>query len=543
MMQKKSERSLHLQGKTEAMAAYTFKIAAEAWEFEQIKALNYETFVEEIAQHVPNPRRSLTDAFHDENTYLICVHGRQVLAMLAVRGKRPFSLDRKLDNLDAYLPEGGALCEVRLLAVRKNVRHSRIVRGLLAETVRHCVKQGYDTALISGILEQVNLYRHLGFVPFGPVVGTNGARFQPMYLTIEGHATAKSSFLPKTNEPVNLLPGPLRLSRAVREALMAAELSHRSEAYMKLHHQTQRMLCELTGAQKVQMLMGSGTLANDVIAGQLSILDGKGLVLSNGEFGERLIEQARCFGLSFETLSLPWAKAFEPDCLQRAIDSTPGLRWLWAVCSESSTGMLNDPDLLKSIAGANNLRLCLDCVSAIGSTPVDLKDVYLASACSSKGLGSAAGLAMVFYHHVLNTPGRPLPVYLDLHHYEVCKGVPFTISSNLVEALHAALKTRQDQAHFERVAALDKWLRAKLTNIGLPPLVTGRHACPGVITIDLNKSLSSRAVGDRLRQAGVLVSYESKYLLERNWIQICLMSEISKSDLRGLIEQLKDTCD
>lgn len=524
------------------MASCTFRIAREAWEFEQIDALNYETFVEEIAQHTPNAQRSLTDAFHDENTYLVCVQGRQVLAMLAVRGKRPFSLDRKLDNLGAYLPAGRSLCEVRLLAARKGVRNSRIVRGLLAETVRYCVQQGYDTALISGILEQVKLYRHLGFVPFGPVVGNNGARFQPMYLTIEGHTSARSSFLAHPEEPVNLLPGPVRLSRAVRDALTRPELSHRSESYLRLHRDTQRMLCELTGAPKVQILTGSGTLANDVIAGQLSLLDGRGLVLSNGEFGERLIEQARSFGLAFETLSGPWGQAFEADRLQQVIGSTPGLTWLWAVYSESSTGMLNDIERLKDVAKQNHLRLCLDCVSAIGNTPVDLRDVYLASACSSKGLGSAAGLSMVFYHHVPDAPARPMPLYLGMHHYEQCGGVPFTISSSLVGALHAALKERQPQAHFAQVAALDKWLRRKLKNIGLHPLVDAPHACPGIITIPLDKPLSSRTVGDRLREAGFLVSYESGYLLKRNWIQLCLMSEISRFSLQNLISSLKDFC-
>ena len=36
-----------------------FKIAREPVEFEQIKALNYETFVEEIPQHEENKDRAL----------------------------------------------------------------------------------------------------------------------------------------------------------------------------------------------------------------------------------------------------------------------------------------------------------------------------------------------------------------------------------------------------------------------------------------------------------------------------------------------------
>lgn len=520
-------------------ASYTFKVACEPWEFEQIKALNYETFVEEIPQHAANAQRILTDAFHEENTYLICVRDRQVLAMLAVRGKRPFSLDKKLDNLDAYLPSGRSPCEVRLLAARHSIRNSRIVRGLLAETVTYCLRHRYNLALISGLLEQVKLYTHLGFVPFGPVVGNGRARFQPMYLTTEAHAAANLSFLQDHDGPVNLLPGPVSVSASVRRSLAEMTLSHRSRDYLQLHQDTQNRLKQLVGANHVQIFTGSGTLANEVIAGQLSLLPGKGLILSNGEFGERLIRQAQSFGLAFEAFSLPCGHPYEATPLHQVIRRTSGLHWLWAVCSESSTGMLNDPDTLRTIAKEHGLHLCLDCISAIGNTPINLQDIYLASACSSKGLSSIAGLAMVFYNHTLMPPNRPLSAYLDLFAYEKADGVPFTIPSNLVGALETALKECNFMQRFTRIAAQDSWLRRRLNHLNLTPLVTGPQACPGILTLPLDKTLCSRQIGDRLKEAGFLISYESRYLLEKNWIQICLMSHVSKFYLRSFMNTLK----
>ncbi len=518
---------------------YVFKIASEAWEFEQIKKLNYETFVEEIPQHSANAQRTLTDVFDEENTYLLCTRGRQVLAMLAVRDKRPFSLDKKLDNLDAYLPPGRRMCEVRLLAARTSVRNSRIVRGLIAETVAYCLQNRYDMALISGFLEQVKLYQHLGFVPFGPIVGNGQARFQPMYLTPEAHAGSKSSLIVNPTAPANFLPGPTALSASVLRALTGPALSHRSREYLRLHQDTQKRLAQLVGAGGVQLFTGTGTLANDVIAGQLSLLPGTGLILSNGEFGQRLIEQAGRFGLTFDTLSLPWGQPFEERPLRDQIRRLPGLQWIWAVCCETSTGMLNDCALLKSAARDFRLHLCLDCISAIGHTPLDLRDVYLASACSSKGLRSIAGLSLVFYNHSLSRPSRPLPEYLDLYAYEQAEGVPFTIPSNLVSALWAAVEECDWSRRLSRIASLDHRLRRRLARLGLPVLVSGRNACPGVLTIPLSAPLCSRTVGDRLKEAGILISYESRYLIERNWIQICLMSEVSASGLRALDAALK----
>ena len=166
-------------------APLEFKIATEDWEFELIHQLNYRTFVEEIPQHEPAPARRLVDKFHSENTYLICLAGNFLAGMLAVRGQRPFSLDQKLPNLDGYLPPGRSVCEIRLLAVEKHFRMGSVFQGLLCLVGEHCKRNGYNLAIISGTTRQQKLYRHIGFVQFGPLVGASEALYQPMYLTLE----------------------------------------------------------------------------------------------------------------------------------------------------------------------------------------------------------------------------------------------------------------------------------------------------------------------------------------------------------------------
>ena len=100
--------------------------------------------------------------------------------MLAVRGQRPFSLDQKVPNLDSYLPPGRTICEIRLLAIEKKFRGARggqVLQGILALLWQHGVEKGYDLAIISGTTRQTKLYQHLGFVPFGPIVGSGDAQF------------------------------------------------------------------------------------------------------------------------------------------------------------------------------------------------------------------------------------------------------------------------------------------------------------------------------------------------------------------------------
>jgi hypothetical protein len=162
-----------------------FKVATTADEFAQIHALNYRTFVEEIPQHEHNPERMLVDRFHAENTYVVAMRGDRVVGMMAVRANRPFSLDGKLADLDSHLPAGRSLCEVRLAAVVPGERRGRVFWGLVQLVWEQFRGRGWDLAVASCTPRQMKLYRHMGWEPFGPLVGTEEAPFQPMYLKIE----------------------------------------------------------------------------------------------------------------------------------------------------------------------------------------------------------------------------------------------------------------------------------------------------------------------------------------------------------------------
>ena len=165
------------------MEQVAFRIATPA-DFDAIHALNYETFAEEIPQHPPNSERRLIDRFHAENTYVVCMADSRLVGMVCGRCERPFSLDLKLADLDRWLPAHRRAVEVRLLAVRREWRKTAVFFELMTFLSRHFIAQGCDLALISGTVRELKLYRHLGFEPFADLVGTAGAMYQPMFLTL-----------------------------------------------------------------------------------------------------------------------------------------------------------------------------------------------------------------------------------------------------------------------------------------------------------------------------------------------------------------------
>lgn len=532
-------------------APLIFKTATEDWEFEAIHRLNYKTFVEEIPQHKASPTHRLVDKFHAENTYLICLDENKLAGMLAVRGSRPFSLDQKLPDLDTYLPAGRQVCEIRLLAIDREFRGGRggqILSGILALLWQHGVEKNYDLAIISGTTRQLKLYQHLGFVPFGPVVGTGDAQFQPMFVTLETFEVTAREFLRSSParsfhpSAVNFLPGPVAIRRETRRAFEQAPESHRADAFMKDFHSVKAILCELTSATHCELLIGSGTLANDVIGAQLSLLPGRGLVLSNGEFGSRLVDQAKRFRLDFDALEFPWGELLDLAAVRRAFESASRPSWLWCAHCETSTSVLNDLDKLKSLCAEFDVKLALDCISSIGTMPVDLRGVYLASCSSGKGLRAYPGISMVFYHHDVREHAGHLPRYFDLGYYAEQQGVPFTFSSNLLHALHAAVKRVDWEKRFSEIAELSQFLREQLAEMGLQLVGRQTRTSPAVITIALPEEMNSANIGALIQEAGYLISCNSEYLRRKNWIQICLMGECTREKVVSLLNAVRRVC-
>lgn len=527
---------------------FRLKIATEDWEFEAIHRLNYQTFVEEIPQHPHNPDGRLVDRFHAENHYVIALQGRQLAGMLALRWHRPFSLDAKVPDLDQYLPAGRRPVEARLLAVAPGCRQTILFAALFEHAAAYCREAGYDLAVISGTTRQLKLYQHLGFIPFGPIVGTAAAPYQPMYLTLEnfGVAIVKSPALRRVgaadrsavSRPANLLPGPVLTTPEVDAAFAAAAISHRSPVFLAQLSGVRRRLCELTGAREVQVLTGSGSLANTVVGAQLSLRDTTGLVMANGEFGERLAGEARRAQLRFDTLRVPWGTSFNLRQIDMLAARLPRGGWLWFVHHETSAGMLNPLDELKSLAAHRGLHVCVDCVSSLGALPVDLQGVHLATGTSGKGLGSYPGLALVFHDYEPHAEPERLPGYIDLGHWAEHASVPHTHSSNLVGALDAALRS-VTPTRMARIQENAVWLRSALRAQGCILITPDPVACPGIVTIALDDGLTAAEVGTELEQRGFLVNFRSRHMLARNWIQIALLGDPPRAWLENLLPVLR----
>lgn len=513
-----------------------FKLADDPAEFEAIHRLNYLTFVEEIPQHPPNDAKRLVDRFHAENVYAICLDGNELVGMVAGRCARPFSLDQKLPDLDRHLPPHRKTVEVRLLAVDRRYRKQWVFARLAGVLANHFRAQGCDLAVISGTVRELALYRHLGFQPFGAMVGDAKARYQPMFLTLE-HYAARAVQLEVIGGrgATNLLPGPVAVSDAVRASFAQAPMSHRGAEFMTLMDRVRGRLRDLCNVPDALVLLGSGTLANDTIGAQLAAENRPGLLLANGEFGERLVDHARRWRLDFQVLRADWGLGFR-DRDVRAAFAQARPAWVWLVACETSTGVRNELALLRELCREHRADLCVDAVSAVGLQAIDLSAARFASVVAGKALGAYPGLAVVCHDGRLVPAGR-VPRCLDLAAYRDAGGVPYTQSSNLLAALDTALAIDWPR-RWQALREADLRLREGLRRHGLRIVAPDDVAMPGVISVALAPDVPAARLAQRMTRTGFLLAHRSDYLVRRNWVQVCLMGAWDERSLEVLPQVL-----
>ncbi len=534
---------------------YLFKRTDTAWEVEQVHRLNYRTFVGEIHQYPDSGSGLLVDKFHDKNIYFISLREERVVGMVSVHGEPPFSVADRLSDPSILDRPGVRPLEVRLLAIEPDERHSTVFSGLCWTLFQYARDNGYTDLFISGVADRVHLYQHLGFEPLGPAVPSGHALFVPMGVSLPRLQNKLERAMqlwqkhlerltPAEAAPVCLLPGPVTTAPAVREAFQQPPIYHRGPDFIRLFQQVRRTLGDLVGGRDVALLNGSGTLGNEAVAATLAAEGAPGLILVNGEFGQRLARQAARFGLTARVLSWPWGQPWDLEEVSAALADQPRGSWVWGVHLESSTGVLNDLPGLVQRASAHGIRVCVDCISSLGAVPVDLSRVYLASAATGKSLGSYAGVAIIFAdaRALAHLNMDRVPSYLDVPAALATRGPRYTFPSPTLCALEAAVAEyatpEKARLRYERYAALGVYVRRQLRELGLEPLAEEAWACPVVTTFAPSGDESAEEFVARCQSWGFTIGGQSGYLAERRLVQIATMGAITREDCAPLFEQL-----
>ncbi len=350
----------------------------------------------------------------------------------------------------------------------------------------------------------------------------------------------------ESQDAICLLPGPVAIAPRVTAAFHKPLVYHRSDEFVPLFEGVRAKLSAMVGGVPVGMFIGSGTLANDAVAATLAADPAKdnGLVLVSGEFGERLMKQAHCSGLSPRILSWDWGRAWHLDEVEAAMQRMPAGGWVWGTHHETSTGVLNDLPGLVALARKYGHRVCVDCVSSLATVPLDLTGVYLATGASGKAIGSYAGVAFVFANpaDLAHLDTSRIPTYLNVSATVTTVGPRFTAPSPMIHALDVALDVfataEKSQARFGQIAELGGLVRRRLTAAGFTLLASDDVASPAIVTFAPPDGMASAAFVAMCRDWGYQIAGQSGYLAERRLVQLAVMGHVSRAEIERLLDRL-----
>ena len=159
---------------------YTITSPESELEVRGMWRLNHAVFAEEYPQHPAELDGYLIDKFHDKNIYRIAWDGQDVLGMISAHWRPPFSAVAKFGGTVERHIVDGKTAEIRLLALRKEVRGTSLAVKLAVSLMTELQSLGMELLVISGISVQVRFYRHVGFEIVGEPVSENGIVFYPM---------------------------------------------------------------------------------------------------------------------------------------------------------------------------------------------------------------------------------------------------------------------------------------------------------------------------------------------------------------------------
>ena len=354
------------------------------------------------------------------------------------------------------------------------------------------------------------------------------------------------------NKYLLFTPGPVNVAENVRTAICKEDICHREADFDCLLQSIENKLLKLFDMKnrsnyRAVVITGSGTAANESILSSV-VGDKNILILSNGEFGERLYNISTIHNKNTFLLESAWGEALDLKKIEAYLKQHD-IGIVMMVHHETSSGMLNPLQKIGALVKENDAIFAVDCVSSCGAEVVDMEKCHIAfcSSSSSKAIGSYAGLSFIIgkTEEFENLKDLPLKTtYLDLYKfYDFIKNLsqtPNTPAVHLFFALEQALDNILNEGVSTRYANIKQkanLLRQGLLGLGLKFLIDQKDMCSVLTTVCIPSHINVTHLRNKLREKSIII-YEGKGCFRNKVFQVGNIGELSFDDLQYFLSSL-----
>jgi len=351
-------------------------------------------------------------------------------------------------------------------------------------------------------------------------------------------------------------PGPVMTTERVKMAALAPDICHRRPVFEKLYSDVRNNLLKLFRGEKDEyttvVVSGSGTSSNETVLSSVVDSNKKVLLISNGEFGNRLKDIINCYGIGLNLVEYKWAEY--PDLLEieDQLKTDKDISLISMVYHETSTGMINPVHEVGILARKYNKMYHVDAISAIGGEDVNVKrdNIDFCTGVPNKALGGQTGVSFICVRRanirrIENVPRRN--IYLNLQHHireaEEHNQTPNTPSVIMFLTLNEALKVLFEEGIQKRIRRYREdaeIIRNGLRELNLELLLKNESLMSNTVTSAfLPKEVDVKEFINKMDSEGYVLYPGKGPLLNKNMFQVANMGEIFPEDCKEFIRILE----
>lgn len=228
--------------------------------------------------------------------------------------------------------------------------------------------------------------------------------------------------LPSARDKLLFTPGPLTTSLSVKQAMLRDAGSWHYEFNGIVQAVRERILALASVSREAGyeciLLQGSGTFGVEAVFSSCVPRKGKVAVLSNGAYGERMLQMLHMAGIDHVPLRNPEERPNDPAALDRLLAADSSVTHVAAVHCETTTGILNPITEIGQVVKRHGRAYVVDAMSSFAAVPIDFVKTgidYLISS-ANKCIEGVPGFSFVIARRsaLLASEGSARSLSLDL---------------------------------------------------------------------------------------------------------------------------------
>lgn len=349
-------------------------------------------------------------------------------------------------------------------------------------------------------------------------------------------------------------PGPVNVAESVRRAICKEDICHREDDFNCLLMSIEDKLLKLfeirnTEKYRAVVITGSGTAANESILSSV-VGDKNILILSNGEFGERLYNISKVHNENTSLLKFDWGEKFDIGKIENYLKNND-VDIISMVHHETSSGRLNSIEDIGELSRIYKTMFIVDCVSSAGAEVIDLEkcNISFCSSSSSKAIGSYPGLSFVIGNKNEFEKLKDMPVkttYLNLYKfYQFMSNVSqtpntpavplfFAFERALLNILEEGVSNRYN--HINNMATL---LRRGMEKLDFEFLIDEKDMSSVLTTVHIPSHIDLELFKRKLKDKNIII-YDGKGPFQNKVFQVGNIGAITSNEIDFFLDALKD---